>query len=787
MASATIRETLLQTTNPLTISPVALWLDAADLTTLSFSDGSNISQWRDKSGNGYHASPSGSAPTYSSALTSVVLNGTTQSFALNLDFLAGQDHQSFIVLRNYNFTNIYGALGGGVSANSLHIGFQNSTTYRMNFWGNDYAPVISAAYRSNARNIVSFDWQSTTSTKTARANGTLEGSTNQYGLIGVMNGGGRIGNVVGQGFLQADLCEIVFLLNANITLLNRQRMEGYLAHKWGLVENLPANHPFKVVNPSATFPPAFLPNSRNQLTNRPSFLPTQIPGCAVWLDSLSVNGQTISADNSRVASWTNLVTGGSNFTQASPSRQPTFLQNGLSAGYPSVYFNSSNTAASIQFLFAGPNVQPTRDASFFYVSRYTDVGSGDQTQIDQRKDVQGTALRTFKAAQYQLRDPAGNLYTLNYTSNTSPSIKSYRDTLNTSLGYFNGTLVTSSSGTYNQRVADNYGILIGSHFGADTNDGIAPFLFSKVFISEVLVYNRFLSLAEQQQIEGYLAHKWGLVANLPPTHPNRRSNPIILPAVALRSLPQFRAAFFNPRSITGCSLWFDADETTLTGRANVTQWRDKASGLILSGTGASFSRVNGIPAITFNANQYVTTTNLPYASLCTSDANFTCFLVQATASNSGANGLPFSIFLPQNERRFAVFANGSLGGGGIFVDAASQANPRLSFSQSQPFGSPQLLTITRRNITRVTNRFNGLQSATQVFTNPVNFLNRTNYLVYISEGSGPWRGNIYEILHFNRDLPDSEIFQVEGYLANKWGLGANLPSNHPFKRFPPAP
>jgi hypothetical protein len=248
------------------------------------------------------------------------------------------------------------------------------------------------------------------------------------------------------------------------------------------------------------------------------------------------------------------------------------------------------------------------------------------------------------------------------------------------------------------------------------------------------------------------------------------------------------APFFDPRSISGCSLWFDAaDESTLTGRANVTQWRDKASSLILSGTGASFTRANGIPLVTFNANQYVTTTNLPYASLCTSDANFTCFLVQATATNSGVNGLPFSIFLPGNERRFAVFANGSSGGGSIFVDAASQANPRLSFSQSQTLGSPQLLTITRTNITRVTNRYNGLQSATQVFINPVNFLNRTTYLVYISEGSGPWRGNMYEILHFNRDLLDSEILKVEGYLAWKWGLQGSLPSNHPFKLNPFSP
>jgi hypothetical protein len=246
----------------------------------------------------------------------------------------------------------------------------------------------------------------------------------------------------------------------------------------------------------------------------PFFVPTQIPGCAVWLDAFRVNGESLARENSVISSWVNLVSGGSNFTQATVSRQPTFLQNGLHSGYPSVYFNSSNSAASIQYLFAGPNVQTTRDASFFYVSKYTNVGGANQTQIDQRKDATGVALRTFKPTQYQIRDSAGNLYSLDYTANTSPSIKSYRDTLNTSFGYFNGTQVTSSTGAYNQQVADNFGTLIGCHFAAYDNSEVASATFSKVFFSEILIYNRFLSFGEQQQVEGYLAWKWGLQANL---------------------------------------------------------------------------------------------------------------------------------------------------------------------------------------------------------------------------------------------------------------------------------
>jgi hypothetical protein len=35
-----------------------------------------------------------------------------------------------------------------------------------------------------------------------------------------------------------------------LATLDRQRIEGYLAHKWGLTANLPADHPYKTVPPA---------------------------------------------------------------------------------------------------------------------------------------------------------------------------------------------------------------------------------------------------------------------------------------------------------------------------------------------------------------------------------------------------------------------------------------------------------------------------------------------------------------------------------------------------------
>lgn len=227
------------------------------------------------------------------------------------------------------------------------------------------------------------------------------------------------------------------------------------------------------------------------------------------------------------------------------------------------------------------------------------------------------------------------------------------------------------------------------------------------------------------------------------------------------------------------------DSSTITGTTNVTAWRDKSSSLTLTGSGSIYTTVNGYPTITFNGNQYASSTNLPYEGVCTSDANFTTFMVQLTTSSSGVNGMPFTIYLTGNVRRLAVFSSGG-GSGGIFVDGASQASPRLG-GITQTLNTPQLLTITRKNITIMTARLNGSQVSSADFPGTTNFISSSSYFVYISHSTGLWSGNMYEILHYNRDISDLEIQQVEGYLAWKWGLRSNLPTTHPYYNFPPSP
>ena len=39
-------------------------------------------------------------------------------------------------------------------------------------------------------------------------------------------------------------------INSALPTTDRQKLEGYLAHKWGLIANLPSGHPFKTTPPT---------------------------------------------------------------------------------------------------------------------------------------------------------------------------------------------------------------------------------------------------------------------------------------------------------------------------------------------------------------------------------------------------------------------------------------------------------------------------------------------------------------------------------------------------------
>jgi hypothetical protein len=76
--------------------------------------------------------------------------------------------------------------------------------------------------------------------------------------------------------------------------------------------------------------------------------------------------------------------------------------------------------------------------------------------------------------------------------------------------YVNGIASTDTSSTGNFNYV-NYEI--GNNFNQESTQSYAG------YIAEVIVYHSSLTTTQRQQIEGYLAWKWGLQSKLPSSHP----------------------------------------------------------------------------------------------------------------------------------------------------------------------------------------------------------------------------------------------------------------------------
>jgi hypothetical protein len=257
----------------------ALWLDAADASTITQSS-SLVSQWNDKSGNGRNATQSTSAnrPTYSSTsfngkpaisgdgINDVLLTATTPmygqaSFYMHCVLerletgsgaLLGNRSYNGSIIRNFEFAFYENSSLYGINASSLLI---------ANGTGQNGNSIRSTAVNSLANGFVgqaATQWN-TGQTPTAWINGTsqaLVGWTDPVATtaqvwdaidpgLGIFNSSAAYSNSPAQ----CRIAEII-IINTSVSTLDRQKLEGYLAHKWGLTANLPANHPYKV-NPPA--------------------------------------------------------------------------------------------------------------------------------------------------------------------------------------------------------------------------------------------------------------------------------------------------------------------------------------------------------------------------------------------------------------------------------------------------------------------------------------------------------------------------------------------------------
>jgi hypothetical protein len=228
----------------------ALWLDAADASTVTTVSGA-VSEWRDKSGNGRNATQPAPSdrPTYSSTAFNnkpgLVFNGENSN--LNHQ-LAGPSQWTLIAVFQINslqtgFRGIFAIGPANLSGGSILLARTDSAdaigTYTSNTVNSTSVNTVG-----QMRIAIMEDDDSTAGVKGFFVNGTAAG-TFTGNPIGQPS---TIGGVSSQR-LAGTIAECIVLpLVAAID--TRQRIEGYLAHRWDLTASLPSDHPYKTTAPT---------------------------------------------------------------------------------------------------------------------------------------------------------------------------------------------------------------------------------------------------------------------------------------------------------------------------------------------------------------------------------------------------------------------------------------------------------------------------------------------------------------------------------------------------------
>lgn len=251
-----------------------VWLDADDASTITL-NGSTVSQWRDKSGGARHFSQSVSAeqPTYETSAinaraavrfrtltgtgselkhvrytSGLVFGGTGATIAAFFNTFANTNNDG--VADIVTSAAPVGRIGFG-----LRFGFVPS---RVNFlpaalYGNGSFPYVGPTMNSPTTAntpgsmIATIDASGSTLTHFNGASGSVIAQAwSNFTSTQMRIGGGGFFTYPGQ------IGEVLIMVDP-IGASDRQKLEGYLAHKWqgaGASNSLPSGHPFKSAAPT---------------------------------------------------------------------------------------------------------------------------------------------------------------------------------------------------------------------------------------------------------------------------------------------------------------------------------------------------------------------------------------------------------------------------------------------------------------------------------------------------------------------------------------------------------
>jgi hypothetical protein len=773
--------------DPRSITGCQLWLDAADSrATGTSTNNATVSTWLDKSANGYSGTSSGS-PT--------LVTGSQNGLPC-VNFVAASSQY-------FNFGNIIPLTTAGITVfavgKTTFVGSSQSLIVKLRAasgaggrWGLFYeSPNLQflidptgtnpratalATYYVGVFSLFGGAWIDPTAF--LYANGTQIGSVSASGtpssasdslFVGAYpNSLGTTPPVSGYYF-NGTIGEII-VYNTTLTASQRQKVEGYLAWKWGIqtksTRNLVAGHSFYYIKPFTRI-----------------FQPYDIGSPFLWFDA--ADRKTI-VGTSAVTSWTSKgsVTAVAGSAVGAPV-SGTYRQNGLNT----IFFPANS---SLRYTIAQPNqarawfavyqtAQVTLNTSPGLTQYYSLI---NQTTGNGQQGIGGPGSPTNTAtASYGLGMGASGIatYINSAVASNGANVHSVYALVNSAVST-NLNFVTQNGNS----LTLNYNALATSYQTSSATytigDGFPYGTFS--YIAEILCYNYEITVSQRQEIEGYLAHKWGLTTSYPAAHPYKK-------------FPPSSAIPFLPTNFSGCALWLDAADPDGTGivpanNTTLSTWRDKsANGYSGTSSGSPLlvtRSQNGLPCVNFGAvsSQYFNFGNI----IPLTTAGITVFVVGKTTFAASAQSL-----IAKSR------AAGFNGRWGLLYES-----PNLEFLIDVT-GSGALATSSPNAYSGVFSLFGGAWSSPTAFLyangtqigsvsasgTPSSISDSLFVGAYPSSSGGTpptsgyyYNGTIGEIIVYNVVLSTEQRQKVEGYLACKWGLRSSLISTHPYKLYEPS-
>jgi hypothetical protein len=491
------------------------------------------------------------------------------------------------------------------------------------------------------------------------------------------------------------------------------------------------------------------------------FTPTSISNCTLWLDGADPAGTGVLPANGSLSTWVDKSGNGGNATQSTSGNRPTFTGSGVIFNASSSQFfnlNTSFTSTHSIFIVATPT---SASQVYLFGRNYTGGGGSSPSII---LNYTGTSLEYYSGNDGTTRST--------YASPTSTFIAGYVRTYGSSLlGRYNGSQIFSAGGPTSEPSSIAWGALGQAAVGAGYYTGT---------IYEFLIFNTTaLSIPQCQQVEGYLAQKWGLTSSLPAGHPGLTTkiyNAQYRKPNIMGTLPYYTA--FSPIAISNCALWLDAsDSSTITKSGSVvTQWNDK------SGNGRNTTTIGGSPTYSSNfinlngsstylVGPYVNTTQyltmFVIATVDFSQGNYAFYYrllsVGSTAANDYGSSAYTSILHNASSTQIGGYRN-------------------FAFNYNTVITNTTFLICLQYDGTNSINYLNGGSASSVASTGS---FGTTSYSigrdVGNTDGGGSytyWPGKVGEVIIYNSSLSITQRQQVESYLSQKWGLTASLPGDH---------